>query len=368
MKKNKMCRLASALLILVLLTTSIVGSTFAKYTTEGSASDTARVAKWGVVINTSGSLYSDAYAIQSAADGKGDLPEAWTATPAADAVTVASEIENDNIVAPGTKSEGGLSFSISGKPEVAVAVSTTITAEDIFLKAGKYGVLVKADVNDTESLKQLINAKTAGVYKLNAGTTTYAKQEAATAAYTAGDQIYFLTDIAEIAPDADYYPVKYTLAGGTTDASVNTAVKAAGKLATTIEVGATAAPGSTDYKTAYTDISHTYPANTDLGGGTSGPHFGDEKLSWEWKFEDGDDDDAKAKTNAADTILGSLIAAKKGDAAAKGIVVSVDDAAKTATALTFETGDDDYTVKNGTDVVANLRTKFDIKLTVTQVD
>ena len=47
MKKNRMLRLASALLILTLLTTSVIGGTFAKYVSTGSVSDTARVAKWG---------------------------------------------------------------------------------------------------------------------------------------------------------------------------------------------------------------------------------------------------------------------------------------------------------------------------------
>lgn len=57
MKKNRMLRMASALLILTLLTTSVIGGTFAKYVSEGSVSDTARVAKWGVEIKTSGTLY-----------------------------------------------------------------------------------------------------------------------------------------------------------------------------------------------------------------------------------------------------------------------------------------------------------------------
>jgi hypothetical protein len=47
MKKNKMMRLASLLLVCVLLTTSVISGTFAKYTTSYTANDTARVAKWG---------------------------------------------------------------------------------------------------------------------------------------------------------------------------------------------------------------------------------------------------------------------------------------------------------------------------------
>ena len=47
MKKNKMMRAASALLVAVLLTTSVISGTFAKYTTKATANTTARVARWG---------------------------------------------------------------------------------------------------------------------------------------------------------------------------------------------------------------------------------------------------------------------------------------------------------------------------------
>lgn len=46
MRKNKMMRFASGLLVAVLLTTSIISGTFAKYTSSASGSDTATVAKW----------------------------------------------------------------------------------------------------------------------------------------------------------------------------------------------------------------------------------------------------------------------------------------------------------------------------------
>ena len=47
MRKNKMMRLASALLVAVLLTTCAISGTFAKYVTEAYGTDQARVAKWG---------------------------------------------------------------------------------------------------------------------------------------------------------------------------------------------------------------------------------------------------------------------------------------------------------------------------------
>jgi len=47
MKKNTMMRLASALLVLVLLTTCAISGTFAKYVTTAGSEDAARVAYWG---------------------------------------------------------------------------------------------------------------------------------------------------------------------------------------------------------------------------------------------------------------------------------------------------------------------------------
>ena len=51
MKKNVMMRVASALLVAVLMTTCAISGTFAKYTTTATGSDTARVAKWDVKLN-----------------------------------------------------------------------------------------------------------------------------------------------------------------------------------------------------------------------------------------------------------------------------------------------------------------------------
>ena len=47
MRKNKMMRAASGLLVAVLLSTCAISGTFAKYTTSVDGTDSARVAKWG---------------------------------------------------------------------------------------------------------------------------------------------------------------------------------------------------------------------------------------------------------------------------------------------------------------------------------
>lgn len=51
MRKNKMMRFASGLLVATLLTTCIISGTFAKYTSSAAGEDTARVAKWLFKVN-----------------------------------------------------------------------------------------------------------------------------------------------------------------------------------------------------------------------------------------------------------------------------------------------------------------------------
>lgn len=51
MKKNVMMRVASALLVAVLMTTCAISGTFAKYTSTTTGTGTARVAKWAFVVN-----------------------------------------------------------------------------------------------------------------------------------------------------------------------------------------------------------------------------------------------------------------------------------------------------------------------------
>lgn len=143
MKKNKMMRVAAVMLVCVLLSTSIISGTFAKYVTQTSASDTARVAKFGVALATGGTLFGQQYQKHDTTDT--EIPSTIENT-----VIVDTEI-NDKIVAPGTSSNDlnggtdtykGLTFSVTGKPEVAVKVSFSVATtgdnawKDIVLPTG----------------------------------------------------------------------------------------------------------------------------------------------------------------------------------------------------------------------------------------
>ncbi len=114
MKTN---RIVALLAVLCLITTCFVGTTLAKYVTTGNGSDTARVAKWGVTITTTGEMFGDAY--------KDGVVE-YVADEAVDTITVEASTEGTNVVAPGTN--GTLAaYDIAGAPEVDTEV--TYTAE-----------------------------------------------------------------------------------------------------------------------------------------------------------------------------------------------------------------------------------------------
>lgn len=136
MKKNKFMRVASVLLVLTLLSTCAISGTFAKYTTSGTDTDTARVAKWGVLIGMDADTFGRGYA---AATTDTKITEN-TGTVWADAKV--------DVVAPGTK--GDFYFSITGKPEVTTNVQIDLESSSaIKLDAGTYTDYTKANATET---------------------------------------------------------------------------------------------------------------------------------------------------------------------------------------------------------------------------
>lgn len=248
MRKNKAMRAAGGMLIATLLSTSIVSGTYAKYVTEDSGSDTARVAKFGVVVTADGDLFSDTYKTTAntpgvSADNKAD---AASLSVVSAAYASGNGVDGtDHVVAPGTKNTDGLTFTVTGTPEVAVKLAFDVkddagadfeqTAKDIYLKA-KTGLPDMTTGNATDTFD---NA-------------------------------------------ADYYPVQYTL--------TSTGTAGISKTGTLKEV--------TDYLNGLTTL--TYPANTDLSAA-----IGTLKLTWEWEYGAAETDTGHDKQ---DTLLGDLAA------------------------------------------------------------
>ncbi len=117
MKKNKMMRAASALLVATLLSTSIISGTFAKYTTTAEGSDSARVAKWGIQMEKGADMFSATY--DSSKETK----------------TVSSSGGEEKVVAPGTS--GSTTYKVTGAPETAYEITFKgVKNNDVFLAQG----------------------------------------------------------------------------------------------------------------------------------------------------------------------------------------------------------------------------------------
>ena len=272
MKKNRMMRLASGLLVAVLITTSMISGTYAKYVTTANASDTARVAKWGVEVAATTDLFDEDYDIDDT-NKTFKFAGEYSVSAASAAID-----DRDNLVAPGTK--GSMTFSITGVPEVAVNVNVSFNATENALKMvtlpiGEYTDYTKA---------------------------TYAEEDKDETDY---DDTTVAAYNEKIELEADYYPVLWTLKKSATKidapedwASVGAVVGMEGVELQVIE----------DYFAAE-GMSKNYEPNTNLT-----KQFGYYELSWEWPYEAKDN---KELYDAADTYIGNVAAGIVTDANVK---------------------------------------------------
>ncbi len=149
MKKINTNKLIALLAALCLMTSAFVGSTLAKYTTKANANDTARVAKWGITLGTSGTLFSEQYLAQEPTT---TVDDTGISVQVADAANV-----EQNVVAPGTKNSTGMTFTIGGTPEVDFKFEVAVTATDIVLAAGNYDDATTPAVGDQFNLANAYN-------------------------------------------------------------------------------------------------------------------------------------------------------------------------------------------------------------------
>lgn len=116
MKRNTMMRIASVLLVAVLLSTCTISGTFAKYVTKDEGMDAARVAKFGVVVDVAGTMFAETYDNVASGNDAVGVVEAN--------ITVNSDGTGayTKLVAPGTNGKMA-DIKISGQPEVDVEVT-----------------------------------------------------------------------------------------------------------------------------------------------------------------------------------------------------------------------------------------------------
>ncbi|MBQ8861154.1 MAG: hypothetical protein IJ021_00255 [Clostridia bacterium] len=347
MKKNKMMRVASALLVAVLMTTSVISGTFAKYVTQDKASDEARVAKWGVVLQVAGTLYGENY-----------LATTNTATNDTTGISVKSNnTPADNVVAPGTKNVAGLKYSLNGTPEVAGKITTTISYENIYLVGGTYGIMVALPTNPTNVVTAENFSKMGTLYTYD---NVNQKYVVANSYVNATTTYYTLEDYVVLANT--YYPVEYAMAG--TKANYNTdntgydqgvfTDTLAGVIGVMDDALGTIQGSASlvDGKTTTTWVQN-FNANDNLADVLK---IADSVLTWKWDMCNNTTEctagDASCNMCKADTILANL------QVEGNTVVKLADDGSYVAPTAASGTDLNDY----------NLKTSFSIDITVEQVD
>ena len=139
MKTNKIFRIAAILLMAVVLTTCVIGSTFAKYTTAKTATATgATVAKWDVQITKDGSQEITTFDLFSTINDTNGTEETDVA---------------DDKIAPGTS--GAFQFKIKNDSEVKANCKVTFNVTnannipiEFSVNNGEYGTLTTYNVGD----------------------------------------------------------------------------------------------------------------------------------------------------------------------------------------------------------------------------
>lgn len=133
MKRIKTMRIASVLLVFVLLTTCVVSGTFAKYVTSGEASDSVSVAKWGVTISA-----NTGTTITTTEVGGANEEHITSSTGSVK-------------LAPGSEVKTLADLTISGTPEVAVNVNyvAELTLNNWTIDTDTYYCPLEFDVNGT---------------------------------------------------------------------------------------------------------------------------------------------------------------------------------------------------------------------------
>lgn len=108
MKKNIMMRLASILLIAVLMSTCAISGTFAKYATETNGSASARVAKWSFKVGDTVDITEESFTF--------DLGQTITETDGSTESDVETDDGGDLLLAPGT--QGSFDIVLQNTSEV----------------------------------------------------------------------------------------------------------------------------------------------------------------------------------------------------------------------------------------------------------
>lgn len=124
MRKNRMMRLASTLLVLTLLTTCAISGTFAKYTSEATGTDTARVAKWAFKVGDTNIATTAGTTVTF------DLFDTVKDTAGSTEIDVKTGTGTERIIAPGTS--GLFMLALKNESEVNAEYSIDYSVSNTY--------------------------------------------------------------------------------------------------------------------------------------------------------------------------------------------------------------------------------------------
>ena len=141
-RSSMMVRLVAVLAVVMMFTMCFVGGTFAKYTSSGTGTDTATVAKWDIRVNGSEIATSDTFTFdlfQTITDS--DLISAETDIAPADG----------SIIAPGTSGKFSIAIQNLSQVNATYAIDYTVTNTDnIPVEFSTNGTDWKTNINDLD--------------------------------------------------------------------------------------------------------------------------------------------------------------------------------------------------------------------------
>lgn len=214
MKRNKLMAAACLLLALTMITTSTFSGVLAKYIVSDGTTDSARVAKFGVLVSATGDLFGDTY-------GAGDIKQTWTTNTQE---TVSAGAQSTLVIAPGTKNEKGMTFSVKGTPEVSTTLHVDALEDsnkdyantDLVLKEGTYSIMKKIPYANIS----LTGDTVVNYYTLTSDTFTAATAENLDTWNLPGSTkptyLYEKLDLVDgttVEMSGDYYPINWTVKG-----------------------------------------------------------------------------------------------------------------------------------------------------------
>lgn len=148
MKKHNVMRVASAMAVVTLLSTSLISGTLAKYVSTGSGSSSARVATWSILV---GSNSDGLKSITEEGESTFDFDLFKSVLDEKDSNTE-GDIKagtNETIVAPGTK--GYVDLKIQNKSEVNATYNIAFTDTTIVDSNGQKPDIQYAIADDTST-------------------------------------------------------------------------------------------------------------------------------------------------------------------------------------------------------------------------